>query len=166
MITFQPSMCHTTFYMLLKQNKKKKGSIEGTRDFAIIVVWWSSESSAGGRKERSSKSLTENRVSVAVRKTRDPSSEPLDTKRTPDQRENKERCTRAELRLAIFFSLRLIKKTECSLYDEAPKAARYVPSSRCFEFSKNVARKETSMRERAVLRRFILYHWSTMIDRK
>lgn len=103
MITFQPSMCHTTFYMLLKQNKKKKRKYRGNAWFCdnrrLVIVG----KQRGGRKERSSKSLTENRVSVAVRKTRDPSSEPLDTKRTPDQRENKERCTRAELRLAIFF---------------------------------------------------------------
>lgn len=154
------------FLYALKTKQKKKRKYRGNARFCdnrrLVIVG----KQRGGRKERSSKSLTENRVSVAVRKTRDPSSEPLDTKRTPDQRENKERCTRAELRLAIFFSLRLIKKTECSLYDEAPKEARYVPSSRCFEFSKNVARKETSTRERAVLRRFILYHWSTMIDRK
>lgn len=79
MITFQPSMCHTTFYMLLKtkQNKTKKKKreerkkgwvVEGTRDFAR---WTSSESSAGRGEvgNRFRKSSTEKPRSEAVRKT-------------------------------------------------------------------------------------------------
>lgn len=116
MITFQPSMCHTTFYMLLKQNKKKKGSIEGTRDFAIIVVWWSSESSAGGGKNvlrnrwlRTALAwLWERRGTLRAN---------LSIRKEHRIKEKiRKRCTRAELRLAIFFSLRLIKKKPSALY--------------------------------------------------
>ena len=140
MITFQPSMCHTTFYMLLKtkQNKTKKKKvwiIKGTRDFAMNVVWWSSESSAGGRREGKEMKRTFSIIvdweprSEAVRKTRDLFERNLfDTKKKgkkeknrkkyreiSGQRENKEKCcARAELRPAISFV-----KIECSLRDEA-----------------------------------------------